>query len=177
MAVELLSIFGYTPTSPIEWYIFVAFQLWLLLWFTLNLIDSPLGRVLHSLSDSLNVPMSVGVDVTKYKSLIFVLSVLIATLSGSLYAFFSGFISPQEAGFEHSIELVAMVVLGGMGRVYGAVIGAIILTNLPQFLTSFDEYQTLIYGTIIVLVMIFIPKGVVAIFDTLENRIKRLFYA
>jgi len=56
-------------------------------------------------------------------------------------------------------------VLGGMGRLYGAVIGAVILTALPQLLTSFEEYQTLIYGAIIIVIMIFMPKGVISLFD------------
>jgi branched-chain amino acid transport system permease protein len=61
-----------------------------------------------------------------------------------------------------------MVVLGGLGRMYGAIIGAFILTALPQFLTSFDEYETLIFGSIIILVMIFMPKGIVSLFDKLK---------
>jgi branched-chain amino acid transport system permease protein len=117
------------------------------------------------LHDSEKASASVGVDVARYKNRIFVLSVLIATLAGSLYAFFSGFISPQEAGFGRSIELVVMVVLGGMGRLYGSIIGAVILTALPQLLASFEEYQTLVYGLIIIGVMVFLPHGIVSLFD------------
>ena len=175
MSVGEFAIFGFSFDSPLKWYILVAVLLWLTIYFAFNLIDSPLGRVLRSLSDSKNAPVSVGIDVAKYKSLIFVLSVLVATLSGSLYAFFSGFISPQEASFTHSIELVVMVVLGGMGRVYGSLIGAVVLTILPQILTSFEEYQTLIYGVVIILVMIFMPKGVISIFDMLTSKLKRLY--
>ncbi|WP_456432048.1 branched-chain amino acid ABC transporter permease [Nitratifractor sp.] len=165
MSVESFTLFGHTVSQSGEWYAIVSTVLLLLLWLSKNLIDSPLGRILRSLHDSERAPMSVGIDVSRYKSLIFVLSVLIAAFAGSLYAFFSGFISPQDAGFNRSIELVVMVVLGGMGRLYGAVIGAVILTLLPQLLSSFEDYQTLVYGVIIIAVMVFMPKGIVSLFD------------
>ncbi len=165
MSVDSFTIFGFAPDSSWQWYLIAAILLIALLWLSENLINSPLGRILRSLHDSQRAGSSVGIDIAHYKSIIFVISVVIATLAGSLYAFFSGFISPQEASFGHSIELVVMVVLGGMGRLYGSVIGAFIITILPQFLTSFDEYQTLIYGAIIIFVMVFMPNGVISLFD------------
>jgi len=168
MSVESFSVFGFEFTEGWQWYLLASLLLLGLLWLMENLIDSPLGRILRSLHDSEKASGSVGVDVAHYKSKVFVISVVIATLAGSLYAFFSGFISPQEAGFGRSIELVVMVVLGGMGRLYGAVIGAVILTLLPQLLASFEEYQTLIYGLIIIFVMVFMPRGIVSLFDRMK---------
>ncbi len=168
MSVESLTLFGLELSQSWQWYLLAALLLLFILWLIENLIDSPLGRILRSIHDSEKASSSVGVDVSHYKSIVFVISVVIATLAGSLYAFFSGFISPQEASFNHSIELVVMVVLGGMGRLYGAVAGAFILTALPQILTSFEEYQTLIYGSIIILVMIFMPQGVISLFDRFD---------
>ena len=170
MSVDGLSLLGFEFSQSWQWYLLAALLLLLIIWLTENLIDSPLGRILRSLHDSEKASGSVGVDVSHYKSVVFVISVVIATLAGSLYAFFSGFISPQEASFNHSIELVVMVVLGGMGRTYGVVIGAFILTALPQLLTSFEEYQTLIYGTIIIVVMVFMPKGVISLFDRIGGK-------
>jgi len=165
MSVDSMVLFGWEPSESWHWYLLASLLLLFTLWLMENLIDSPLGRILRSIHDSEKASGSVGVDVSHYKSIVFVISVTIATLAGSLYAFFSGFISPQEASFNHSIELVVMVVLGGMGRLYGAVIGAVILTALPQLLTSFEDYQTLIYGAIIIVIMIFMPKGIVSLFD------------
>jgi branched-chain amino acid transport system permease protein len=165
MSVDSFNVFGYEFVNANEWYILVAVLLVFFIWMFQNLIDSPFGRVLRSIHDSEKAALSVGIKISYYKSIIFVISVVVAALAGSLYAFFSGFISPSEASFNHSIELVVMVVLGGLGRMYGAVIGAFILTTLPQFLTSFDEYETLIFGLIIILVMVFIPKGIVSLLD------------
>jgi branched-chain amino acid transport system permease protein len=165
MSVDSLNIFGYEIIQSWQWYILVSLLLIFFIWIFKNLINSPFGRILKSIHDSEKAAISVGVDIAYYKSLVFVLSVIIATIAGSLYAFFSGFISPSEASFNHSIELVVMVVLGGLGRVYGAVIGAVILTIIPQLLASFEEYETLFLGLIIMFIMIFMPKGILGKID------------
>jgi len=172
MSVDSLSVFGYEFNDSISWYILCATLLVFTIWAFENLINSPFGRLLRSIHDSQKAADSVGIDVSHYKSVVFVISVVIATIAGSLYAFFSGFISPQEASFSHSIELVVMVVLGGLGRIYGALFGAVILTALPQFLTAFEDYETLIFGLIIILVMIFMPKGIASLFDKLQKGVK-----
>ena len=169
MSVDSLSVFGYEFNDSISWYILCTVLLVFTIWAFENLINSPFGRLLRSIHDSQKAADSVGIDVSHYKSIVFVISVVIATIAGSLYAFFSGFISPQEASFSHSIELVVMVVLGGLGRIYGALFGAVILTALPQFLTAFEEYETLIFGLIIMSVMIFMPKGIASLFDKLNK--------
>jgi len=171
MSVDSFRIFGYEFTDSLQWYILCAVLLVFTIWMFTNLINSPFGRVLRSIQGSEKAANSVGINVSHYKSIVFVISVVIATIAGSLYAFFSGFISPSEASFSHSIELVVMVVLGGLGRIYGAIIGAVILTILPQLLTSFEDYQTLIYGAIIIFVMIFMPKGIASVFENLKGKI------
>ncbi len=165
MGVDILKVFGYELDSNLKWYVLVSVLLLLCIIAIKNLIKSPFGRVLRGIHDSTSAVGSVGADVSKYKSYVFVISVVIAVVAGSLYAFFSGFISPAEASFNHSIELVVMVVFGGIGRVYGALIGAVLLTILPQLLTSFEDYEMLIYGVIIIFVMMFMPKGVISLFD------------
>ncbi len=170
MSVDSFVVFGFEFSESLHWYILVSVLLLFFIWTFQNLIDSPFGRLLRSIHDSEKAANSVGIDVSHYKSIVFVLSVVIATVAGSLYAFFSGFISPQEASFTHSIELVVMVVLGGLGRVYGAIIGAVILTALPQFLTAFEDYETLVFGAIIILVMIFMPKGIASLWDKIVEK-------
>ncbi len=102
-----------------------------------------------------------GVNTTRYKVLIFVVSAVLASLCGSLFAHYSGFISPAEAEFFRSIELVTMVVLGGMASTYGAVVGAAILTVVPQLLTFFHDYEMLVFGAVLMSMMIFMRRGLV----------------
>ena len=103
----------------------------------------------------------VGVNVVRYKIAIFVLSAAFASFMGSITAHYVGFVTPNLADFFHSIELVTMVVIGGMASVYGSVVGAVLLTALPQALTAFEGWETVAFGGILMLCMIFLPKGLV----------------
>ncbi|SDD65097.1 branched-chain amino acid transport system permease protein [Paracoccus isoporae] len=128
-------------------------------WLALNLYDSPTGRALRALHGSEVAARTVGVDVARYKLQAFVISAVYASVAGSLLALQNKFITPDVAGYMHSIELVTMTVLGGAHSVLGAVFGAAILTMLPQVLTVFAEYEHLLLGLIMMLVMIFLRDG------------------
>jgi branched-chain amino acid transport system permease protein len=108
--------------------------------------------------------------VTAMKVRVFVLSAVIASVMGSLSAHYVGFITPGIAGFQHSIELVTMVVLGGMASVFGSIVGAVLLTLLPQFLSTLEGWETVAFGLVLMASMIFLPKGVV---PTLRARLRR----
>jgi branched-chain amino acid transport system permease protein len=159
MSVQRLVIFGYALRGVQTWYWIVAGTLFAGTWLALNLIDSPTGRALRALHDSEIAARVNGVDVVRYKLTAFVISAVYASLAGSLNAHYSGFITPTSAGFLNSIELVTMVVLGGMGSTFGGIFGAAVLTALPQFLTVFQEYEQAILGLIIVVCMIFMRHG------------------
>jgi branched-chain amino acid transport system permease protein len=139
----------------------VALLLSVSVWASLNLINSPFGRALRALHGSEVASQVAGVDVVRYKVSIFVISAVFASLMGSVTAHYVGFVTPNFADFFHSIELVTMVVIGGMASVYGSVLGAVLLTALPQALTSFEGWETVAFGTILMLCMIFMPRGLV----------------
>ena len=123
--------------------------------------DRGAGRALRALHGSEVASQVVGVDVVRYKVAIFVLSAVFASLMGSVTAHYVGFVSPNFADFFHSIELVTMVVIGGMASVYGSLVGAVLLTALPQALATFEGWETVVFGAILMLSMIFLPKGLV----------------
>jgi branched-chain amino acid transport system permease protein len=141
------------------WYIFSALALLLGAWVALNLYDSPTGRALRALHGSEIAARTVGIDVARLKLQAFIISAVYASISGSLLALQNKFITPDVAGFMHSIEMVTMAVLGGVGSVLGAIFGAAILTMLPQLLTVFAEYEMLLMGLVMMLVMIFMRDG------------------
>nr|WP_253798624.1 branched-chain amino acid ABC transporter permease [Rhodovulum sp. P5] len=128
-------------------------------WVALNLAGSPTGRALRALHGSEVAASTVGVDVARMKLQAFVISAVYASVAGSLLAMQNRFITPDVAGFMHSIEMVTMAVLGGVGSVLGATFGAVILTLLPQVLTVFAEYEQVMLGLVMILVMIFMPQG------------------
>jgi branched-chain amino acid transport system permease protein len=161
MAVPAMGLFGFELSSDKQWYWVVALLLSVSVWASLNLIDSPFGRALRALHGSEVASQVVGVDVVRYKVAIFVMSAVFASIMGSVTAHYVGFVSPNFADFFHSIELVTMVVIGGMASVYGSLVGAVLLTALPQALVAFEGWETVVFGAILMLSMIFMPKGLV----------------
>lgn len=143
------------------WYGFSGLFLFVGAWLALNLYDSPTGRALRALHGSEVAAATVGVDVAAHKLKAFVISAVYASIAGSLLALQNRFITPDVAGYLHSIELVTMAVLGGLGSVAGAIFGAAILTMLPQALTVFAEYEHILLGLVMMLVMIFMRDGLV----------------
>jgi branched-chain amino acid transport system permease protein len=134
-------------------------------------VDSRLGRALRALHDSEPAAQSLGVDTARAKLLIFVWSALYAALAGSLYAHTLNFIAPSAFGFMFSIKLVTMVVVGGMASIWGSLLGAVVLTVLPELLVVFHDYEIIIFGGILMVVMIFLPRGLVrGILDLWEFR-------
>lgn len=161
MSVNAFSLFGWQIAGERTWYWVVAALLLLVTWLALNLINAPAGRALQAIHGSEVAARVAGVDSTVFKVRVFVLSAVLASVAGSLSAHYVGFLTPGVAGFFHSIELVTMVVVGGMASVFGSILGAVILTMLPQLLSAFEGWETVVFGVILMLTMIFLPKGLV----------------
>ena len=161
MPVMALGLMGFDISGERQWYWALAALLLFSFWAARNLIDSPFGRALRALHGSEVAAQVMGVDIVRYKVAIFVLSAFFASLMGSVTAHYIGFVTPNIADFFHSIELVTMVVVGGMASVYGSLIGAVLLTALPQALSTFEGWETVVFGSILMFCMIFMPKGLV----------------
>ncbi|MCW8824940.1 MAG: branched-chain amino acid ABC transporter permease [Gammaproteobacteria bacterium] len=167
-----LALFGWTISSDFHWYVVMSTVLLLIVWLVNNLIDSRSGRALRALHGSEVAAEMMGINTTSVKTNVFVLSALIASFVGSLFAHQQAFISPDSFSFFFSIELVTMVVLGGLASTYGAIFGALVLTFLPELLVVFEDYEVMVFGGILMLMMIFMPQG---LFVALENLISRLY--
>ena len=161
MSVPPLSFLGVALQGERAWYWVVGVCLLLAVWLALNLVDSPIGRALRALHGSEVGAQVSGINSAKSKLMVFVVSAVYASVAGGLAAHYSGFVTPSKATFFHSIELVTMVVFGGMASTFGAVVGAAVLTTLPQFLTLFKEYEMLMLGAVMMGTMIFMPRGLV----------------
>ncbi len=154
-----LVIGSWALDSDIRWYYTAAICALVSIWFSLNIVASRPGRAIRAVHGSEFAAQMMGVDSNKTKVTVFVFSALLASFTGSLFAHQQNFVSPDSFSFFFSIELVTMVVLGGMASTYGAVFGAILLTFLPEFLVVFEDYEMLIFGAILMGVMIFMPQG------------------
>lgn len=157
----LLEQVGIELTNPQFWYAFCGLVLFIGAWLALNLRESPTGRALRALHGSEVAARTAGIDVAKAKLNAFVISAVYASVAGSLLALQNRLITPDVAGFMHSIELVTMAVLGGAGSVLGGIFGAALLTLLPQVLTVLQDYEHVVLGLVMMLVMIFLPAGLI----------------
>ena len=130
-----------------------------------TLIHSKHGRAIISIRENEIASESCGVNITYYKSMTFTLAAFFAGLSGGLYAHYIATINPGVFDFNKSIEILVMVVLGGMGSIVGSVISAGVLTALPEMLRAFSDYRMVVYSLLLVIVMIFKPSGLMGRYE------------
>jgi len=127
----------------------------------LNLVHSRIGRALRAIHDSEVAARVMGVNARLLKVQIFALSAGLSAVAGSLYAHTMTFIAPASFGFSFSVELVTMVIIGGLASVYGSLLGAALLTFLPEFLRTFQDYDIIVYGLLLVIMTMYMPGGLV----------------
>jgi branched-chain amino acid transport system permease protein len=154
------SFFGLSFREPWHYLILVSVAVLLVLGATYRLVDSYHGRALRAIRDHEITAQVMGINTPAYKVLIFTLAAALAGLAGSLYAHYITFINPESFGLHTSILILAMVVLGGMGSIAGSVLGAVILTILPELLRQVHAYQDLVYGALLVGLLILRPEGI-----------------
>ena len=161
MTVPRLSVFGWSVRGSVVWYWVAGTTFVVGYVLALNVMESPTGRALQAIHDSEIAARVLGIDVARKKLTVFIISAVYASVAGSYLALFNGHVTPDVAGFLRSIELVAMVVLGGMGSILGSLVGAGLLVVLPQTLTIFHEYEQALLGLILIVFMIFLRRGIV----------------
>ncbi|MDY0227037.1 MAG: branched-chain amino acid ABC transporter permease [Desulfomicrobium apsheronum] len=159
VGIPRLSLFGFELRKDVTLYRAVAVMLCFIVWLSFNLLHSRVGRALRALHTSERAAEAMGVDIARYKLLVFVLSAAFSSIAGVLYAHYLTFIAPSSFGFMFSVELIVMVVLGGMISVPGAIVGAFFVTVLPEFLRAFENIEVLLFGAILILCMMFLPDG------------------
>lgn len=124
-----------------------------------NFIDSRGGRACISISQDETAAEAMGINTTKYKILAFVIGAFFAGIAGALYANYFYFIKPDSFGYMKSIDILVIVVFGGMGSIAGSVVGAIVLSLISLFLQSIPELRMVIYAVILFLIMVYRPQG------------------
>ena len=165
-----LSLAGITFDSDLKNYYLIWGVSLAVMLFAVNLANSRVGRALRAVHDSEVAARVMGVNAGLLKVQIFTLSAVISSLAGSLYAHTMTFVSPASFGFNFSIELLTMVVIGGLGSIYGSFLGAALLTLLPEFLRAAHDYDIIIYGALLMVMVIFMPGGLVRVVPDLYRK-------
>ena len=159
-----LSLFGFEFDSIEKYYYLVWAIVFAAFIFTINVIQSRTGRALRAIHVSESAANAMGVDISRLKIIIFIYSAILASLGGSLYAHYMNFINPTTFDLFFSIKLLIMIALGGMHDIWGAIIGAILITFLSfEWLHYFEEFEIIVYGAILLLITIFLPHGLAGV--------------
>ncbi len=156
-----------------NYYLIWTFTLLVIL-LSVNLVNSRTGRALRAIHDSEVAARVMGVNARLLKVQVFTVSAIISTVAGSLYAHTMTFIAPSSFGFNFSVELVTMVIIGGLASIYGSLLGAALLTLLPELLRAFQDYDIVVYGLLLIVMTMFMPgglvRGVPALFAPLRRK-------
>lgn len=164
-------VLGFTVDSTKGYFYLVWGIVAVVMFFSLNLIQSRTGRALRAIHDSELACNAMGLNVSTIKIKVFILSAVYASLAGSLYAHYVTFISPSSFSLFYSLLVLMMVIVGGITNLWGAIIGAVAITVLPELLRKFEELDVLVYGLILTLSLMFFRKGLVPI---VIEKIKKL---
>lgn len=131
-----------------------------------RLIKSSVGRAFIAVREDQLAASAMGINVAKYRLLAFVLSAAIAGVGGSLYAHFARFINPEVFNMALSTRILVMTVVGGLGSLAGSVLGGVVIYLLPEMLRFLQDYYYLIYGVILILILLFLPDGLISFFNS-----------
>ena len=143
-------------TSYISVYVLVIITILVVM----NLVNSRHGRAICSIREDYIAAESVGISLTKYKILAFVSAAFFAGIAGVLYSHNLGFVQAKTFDYNKSIEILVIVVLGGMGSIKGSIISAIIVTLLPEVLRGMDDFRMLIYAVVLIAMMLLNAKKI-----------------
>jgi len=168
--IPLPTIFGYEIATPIEFFILALSGLVAVVLISRSLARGSFGRNLMAVRDSESAALALGKNVAAIKTLAIVLSSSLAAIAGTIYAYYLSFINVQSFTVDTSVLIMAMVIIGGAGTIYGPIVGAATLMLLPSALsylwflppTEIGSIQQIIYGLAMVLLMIYRPGGMVS---------------
>ncbi len=172
-----ISLLGYNITDPRGSYLFTWAVVGVVYLVSLSLLFSRVGRALIAIREDETAAATTGIDVARYKIQVFAISAAYAGVAGAIYASYMALINPFTFGAELSITFLMMIVVGGLGSVPGSVLGAAILTILPEFGRQWENYRLTGYGVLLVLLVVFAPQGLTGILASLTDRIAAVLNA
>lgn len=177
--IPTINLFGYEFKSAASYFFITAGVLILAMILKSNLIHSRIGRAFIAIRESPSAANGMGINVRYYKIMAFAISAFLVGIAGGLYAHLMGFISPDTFNATASNMFMTELLFGGIGTIFGPVIGSAILVIMTELFQVLVRYQMLVYALVILLVLFFMPRGVVGLFRYLEgkitsNRSKRL---
>jgi len=171
--IPSMSVAGFVFRSELSKYFLVWSLVILFIILSFNMIHSRVGRALRSIHGDEIAAQAMGVNVSRYKIKVFVYSAILASIAGSLYVHHMRFVSPSGFSLNKSILFLIMIMSGGIGSLWGAVLGAILFTILPESLKFFQDYDILVYGATLMAIMMFLPEGLTGLVSRIYEHLVR----
>ena len=169
--IPSFSLFGFGFDNPIHYYYLVWSAVLLVVVASLAVVRSPFGRTLIAIHSDETAAATFGIDCARYKVRVYVLSAVFASLAGSLFAHYMGFVAPDDFGVLTSINILVMLFLGGTGTIFGPILGASFLKLLPELTYSFQDYELLVNGLILIVVLVFMPRGLYGLWTSFRDKV------
>jgi len=165
-----IGIGGFDILSDRAQLVFLALVVALATWSAMRLRASRFGRALAAIAGSEDAARALGIDVARYKLMAFLVSAAYAALAGTLFVHVVGFVSPEVFGLHMVVLAFTMLYAGGIGTAAGPLIGAVIISLLPETFRALKDYQDLAYGAGLILLLIYAPKGLASLAELLPGR-------
>jgi branched-chain amino acid transport system permease protein len=170
--IPLLGIAGYEVSSEKGQLLLLLVVAGIMLFAAWRIRNSRLGRAFVAVAGSEDAARALGIDVAHYKLVSFLISAGYAALAGSLFVHVVGFVSPEVYGMHMVVLAFTMLYVGGIGTIAGPLIGAIVISLLPEMFRQFKDYQDLVYGAVLILLLIYAPKGIASLSSLLMRESK-----
>lgn len=175
VGIPIIRLFGISFGSPLNFYYLALTVAVLLCVFAWALLRSPTGRAFAATDENIALAEASGIDTRNYQLLAFTLGSAIAGIGGGLMGHYLRFISPDTFTFWESVTSIVMVIIGGRASLGGWIIGAAFLTPLPEVLREAKDFQHVLFGIILIVVLMFLPRGLIALWPLALQTIRRLF--
>jgi len=163
-------LFGRTLSSDLSFYYVILVITLATIWCAYSLLRSPTGRAFEAIRSSEAAAQTLAVPLAHTKLAAFVISAFFAGIGGGLFASLVGFIDPLEFGVWTSVRHVVFIVVGGLGSITGSILGAVVLTVLPELLRAFKEYQEFVFGGLLLFMLTVLPYGLVSLGAKIRGR-------
>lgn len=155
--------------GPMMWYYFALAVLLVTVMFYAAVVRSWIGQALHAIRLNEDLATAIGINAFRYKLLAFVVGSAGASVAGSLYSYYMGFVDPHFLGLDQSLAILSMALLGGTGYVAAPIVGALVLTALPHLIELNADLRLMVYGAILIMTILLLPRGIVGTVEKLRR--------
>ena len=171
--VPKLQLFGFALDTPLRYYYLAWAVAIACMALSYNLTNSRTGLMLRAMRDSTDAAISLGVDIPWLRTRVFMLSALFGSIAGNLFAHYTSFVSVQSFTVEKSFNFLLIAVLGGVRSPWGAAVGAVFITLVPEYLSRLGDFHQILFGLALIGVVVFLPDGLIGAIGLVQSKLTR----